>query len=174
MSTECKPGKIKNKMTNKCITIGGKTFNDLLKDNKNDKFFNPSELKKALETLKDVDNLTAKLTKLTVKPTKQVVKPTKQVVKPTKPVVKTKFKFDEKTKDKIKQYVEKMKKEEIENKIKANQTQINKFCKSNQMLDIPIVKKSLEYTFTYKSLDSKQSLKDLLNCSDTKKMFKTK
>ena len=99
MSTECKPGKIKNKTTNKCITIGGKTFNDLLKDNKNDKFFNPSELKKALETLKDVEKLTVKPTKPVVKPTKPVVKPTKPIVKPTKPVVKTKFKFDEKTKE---------------------------------------------------------------------------
>ena len=99
MSSECKPGKIKNKTTNKCITIGGKTFNDLLKDNKNDKFFNPSELKKALETLKDVEKLTVKPTKPVVKPTKPVVKPTKPIVKPTKPVVKTKFKFDEKTKE---------------------------------------------------------------------------
>lgn len=166
--SDCKPGKIKNKTTNKCITIGGKTFNDLLKDNKNDKHFNPSELQKALKTLKDVEKVTAKPTKPLVKP---MVKSTKPIVKPIK---KTKFKFNEKTKDKIKQYVEKMKKEEIKNKIKANQKQINKFCKSNQMLDIPIVKKSLEYTFTYKSLDSKQSLKDLLNCTDTKKMFKTK
>lgn len=63
--SECQPRKIKNKISKKYISIGGKTFNTLFKDNKNDKYFNEVDLQKALNHFEKKTN--------TSKPTKPVV-----------------------------------------------------------------------------------------------------